>query len=55
MFAQNLETVSRLPHVLRNHQVDIVTLGQYLRPTANHLPVDRWVRLDLDTIPLRAL
>ena len=22
---------------------DIVTIGQYLRPTANHLPVDRWV------------
>ena len=28
---------------LRNHQVDIVTLGQYLRPTQNHLPVERWV------------
>lgn len=23
--------------------VDIVTLGQYLRPTKNHLPVERWV------------
>jgi len=22
---------------------DIVTIGQYLRPTSNHLPVDRWV------------
>lgn len=28
---------------LRDHQVDIVTLGQYMRPTKNHLPVDRWV------------
>ena len=28
---------------LRAHNVDIVTLGQYLRPTANHLPIDRWV------------
>lgn len=28
---------------LRNHRVDIVTLGQYLRPTPNHLPIDRWV------------
>ena len=28
---------------LRNHSVDIVTLGQYLRPTLNHHPVDRWV------------
>ncbi|MGA2582838.1 MAG: lipoyl synthase [Tepidisphaeraceae bacterium] len=23
--------------------VDILTLGQYLQPTANHLPVERWV------------
>jgi lipoic acid synthetase len=23
--------------------VDIVTLGQYLRPTVNHLPVERFV------------
>ena len=23
--------------------VDIVTIGQYLRPTTNHLPVARWV------------
>jgi lipoic acid synthetase len=23
--------------------VDIVTLGQYLRPTPNHLPIERWV------------
>ena len=28
---------------LRDHKVDIVTLGQYLRPTLNHHPVDRWV------------
>jgi lipoic acid synthetase len=25
------------------HNVDILTLGQYLRPTLNHLPVERWV------------
>ena len=23
--------------------VDIVTIGQYLRPTSHHLPVDRWI------------
>ena len=23
--------------------VSIVTIGQYLRPTSHHLPVDRWV------------
>ena len=28
---------------LRVAQVDILTLGQYLRPTANHLPIERWV------------
>jgi len=28
---------------LRAAQVDIVTLGQYLRPTLNHLPVERFV------------
>ena len=28
---------------LKAHQVDIVTFGQYLRPTKNHLPVDRYV------------
>ena len=91
VFAQNLETVERLTHVvrdpragyqqtldvlakakessaqvltksslmlglgeqeaeikrsledLRHHHVDIVTLGQYMRPTKNHLPVARWV------------
>ncbi|MGI9326654.1 MAG: lipoyl synthase [Pseudomonadales bacterium] len=31
---------------LRDHHVDLLTLGQYLRPTANHLPVDRWVHPD---------
>ena len=91
VFAQNLETVERLTHVvrdtragyqqtldvlksakssaphiltksslmlgvgeqdnevhqamedLREHGVDVLTLGQYLRPTKNHLPLDRWV------------
>ncbi len=28
---------------MRNAGVDIVTLGQYLRPTPNHLPVERFV------------
>ncbi|MGR4067781.1 lipoyl synthase [Halomonas sp. LR3S48] len=31
---------------LRAIGVDIVTLGQYLRPTRNHLPVERWVTPD---------
>ena len=28
---------------LRSSSVDILTLGQYLRPTANHLPIERYV------------
>jgi lipoic acid synthetase len=28
---------------LRTARVDILTLGQYLRPTVNHLPINRWV------------
>ncbi|HRD69481.1 MAG TPA: lipoyl synthase [Legionella sp.] len=28
---------------LRAHQVDILTLGQYLQPTKNHLPIERYV------------
>ena len=31
---------------LRAHDVDVLTLGQYLRPTLNHLPVARWVHPD---------
>lgn len=31
---------------LREHGVDVVTLGQYLRPTKNHLPIERWVHPD---------
>ena len=35
---------------LRNHNVDLLTLGQYLQPTRHHLPVARWVRpADFDT------
>ena len=28
---------------LRAHQVDVLTVGQYLRPTMQHLPVERYV------------
>ena len=27
---------------IRDNQVDVLTLGQYLRPTINHLPIERW-------------
>jgi lipoic acid synthetase len=28
---------------LREHGVEIVTIGQYLQPTPKHVPIDRWV------------
>jgi lipoic acid synthetase len=40
------EEIRRAMHDLRAHDVDILTLGQYLRPTRNHLPVENWVHPD---------
>jgi len=41
---------------LRAAGVDIVTLGQYLRPTLNHLPIERFVTPEeFDTLRERAL
>jgi lipoic acid synthetase len=37
--AETLETMDEL----RSIDVDLLTLGQYLRPTVNHLPVERYV------------
>jgi len=37
------EEVRATMTALREINVDIVTLGQYLRPTVNHLPVERYV------------
>lgn len=31
---------------LREHDVDMITLGQYLQPSLNHLPVERFVHPD---------
>ena len=31
---------------LREHDVDVVTIGQYLQPTPKHAPIDRWVHPD---------
>lgn len=38
--------VIELMHDLHDHGCDIMTIGQYLQPTKNHLPVDRYVTLD---------
>lgn len=40
------ETADELVQVfrdLRDHGVDVLTVGQYLRPSMRHLPVERWV------------
>ena len=39
---ETTDEVAGLLHDLAAIGVDIVTIGQYLRPTTNHLPVARW-------------
>ncbi|HEY1241522.1 MAG TPA: lipoyl synthase [Bryobacteraceae bacterium] len=40
---EGAEEVLDVMHDLRDHGVDILTLGQYLRPSAQHLPIVRYV------------
>ncbi|MBI1931504.1 MAG: lipoyl synthase [Ignavibacteriales bacterium] len=40
------EEVLELMKDLKDHNCDIMTIGQYLQPTKNHLPVERYVTLD---------
>jgi lipoic acid synthetase len=40
------QEVAETLHDLREADVDLMTIGQYLQPTAYHLPVDRWVTPD---------
>ena len=40
------DEITRAMEDMRKHDVDILTLGQYLQPTKNHLPVERWVHPD---------
>jgi len=40
---ENSEEVLEVMRDLRAHQVDILTVGQYLRPSPHHLPVARYV------------
>ena len=37
------EEIYRTMRDLREASVDILTLGQYLRPSEHHIPLDRWV------------
>jgi lipoic acid synthetase len=43
---ERLEEMKRSLEDVRDAGVDLVTIGQYLRPTEKHLPVDRWVHPD---------
>ena len=43
------ETIDQVKDVLRDlkeHNCDMITLGQYLQPSLNHLPVERYVHPD---------
>ena len=40
---ETMDEVRRVMRDLRAHSVDILTLGQYLRPSVKHLPVIRYV------------
>jgi lipoic acid synthetase len=43
------DEVKRLLEDLREHDVDVVTIGQYLQPTRAHLPVEEYVHPDVFT------
>ncbi len=40
---RNDEVLQLMDDVRKRAQTDILTIGQYLQPTRNHLPIDRWV------------
>jgi len=39
---ENFDEMVEAFSILRDHDVQVLTVGQYLRPTENHLPVDRY-------------
>jgi len=43
---ENAEEVEQVMRDLRAHKVEILTLGQYLRPSRKHLPIIRYVPQD---------
>lgn len=40
------EEVIEVMHRMREHEIDMLTLGQYLQPSRSHLPVQRFVHPD---------
>ena len=43
---ETIEEVERTLRDLREHDCDMLTLGQYLQPSRDHLPVARYVTPD---------
>ena len=40
------DEIIQVMHDMREHEVDILTIGQYLRPSLQHLPIQRYVPLE---------
>ncbi|MBV8665212.1 MAG: lipoyl synthase [Burkholderiaceae bacterium] len=43
---ETIEEVEQVMRDMRAHDIDMLTLGQYLQPSAHHLPVQRYVTPD---------
>ena len=43
---EEIEEVKEVMQDLRDHDCNMLTLGQYLQPSLDHLPVDRFVTPD---------
>jgi len=43
---ETIDQVKRVLNDLKEHDCDMITLGQYLQPSLNHLPIDRYVHPD---------
>jgi lipoic acid synthetase len=43
---ETAEEIYQVMEDLRAHDVDMITIGQYLQPSLNHLPVERFVHPD---------
>ncbi len=42
----DVEVLTMLKDIRERAETEIITIGQYLQPSRNHLPVDRWVHPD---------
>ena len=40
------EILTMLADIRQKTETEIITIGQYLQPSRNHLPIDRWVHPD---------